>query len=439
VLGEHDRDHYWLSQMEQLGGTKEGASAFSAYLGGLSTWNQSFANCRLGELLERGEVTGEAIIRAIAYLPGDLTAVERVKQLLEAQRTDVTTIEFHLLRSSPWLNTLHVDNFLQLLKAIAGSVLEHARAVVYALNTWLYKHTSIDRSLVAFAGRCLKEAVPDNLEDTYKCDRLASKLAEADIESGFDLFEHVLKLQGNATCWNPLSPYVGREFWPTLCKIDRRRSLRIPLSLATNDITLRLSITCSLVGMINQEDDATILTKFAEEGQEQATVVCSCLTIEKAGFWIIAFEIFRRYSTNQEIRELLQNAILRTNAFPSTTVGIPSVKLQSRLDDIQQVLSRTSLSTAEYNWLKKIAGILCDEIELFSQYDSNEDLNARWAVADDPTAPERLGMIRQLLVNGQLDTLRKTVSYDEMLSLLPNLQLDDDDRAKFEQQIKQWK
>jgi hypothetical protein len=191
--------------------------------------------------------------------------------------------------------------------------------------------------------------------------------------------------------------------------------------------------------MINQEDDATILTKFAEEGQEQATVVCSCLTIEKAGFWIIAFEIFRRYSTNQEIRELLQNAILRTNAFPSTTVGIPSVKLQSRLDDIQQVLSRTSLSTAEYNWLKKIAGILCDEIELFSQYDSNEDLNARWAVADDPTAPERLGMIRQLLVNGQLDTLRKTVSYDEMLSLLPNLQLDDDDRAKFEQQIKQWK
>lgn len=118
--------------------------------------------------------------------------------------------------------------------------------------------------------------------------------------------------------------------------------------------------------------------------------------------------------------------------------GIPAVDLESRLDDIQRVLSEMSLSTAERSWLKRIESILQSEVEIFRQFESDMGINDGSGVGDDPASPERIWMLRELLLNGQINTLRKIISREKMLSLLPSLQLPKDDLARYEEQVKGW-
>ncbi len=97
-----------------------------------------------------------------------------------------------------------------------------------------------------------------------------------------------------------------------------------------------------------------------------------------------------------------------------------------------------SLSTAERSWLKRIESILQSEVEIFRQFESDMGINDGSGVGDDPASPERIWMLRELLLNGQINTLRKIISREKMLSLLPSLQLPKDDLARYEEQVKGW-
>jgi hypothetical protein len=438
MLGEQDTEHYWLPQIEQVGATNDGSIAVSMYLTGLSKFDQSFVSRQLDKLADEDKVTGEAIISAMGYFSGDKAGVERVEKLLGKRRVNVGSIELRLLRSNIWINTLTVEEYLRFLKAIAGNELEHAKVAVNSLNMWLYGHTNIDGAIAEFAWKCLEKTTPDSFEDTHRCDVVASKLAETDVERGFALLEHILKQQHTSMFWNPLSPYTGGKFWSALRKADQRRALSIPLSIASNDTSVRLSVIQDLLSVIDQEKDAGTLLRFADEEREQAKVVCKSLAAWKPGFWPIARQIFLRYSDDQDMKDLLQIAIMRKNIPMSVMSGLPSLDLQSRLDDIQRVLVDVSLSFVERSWLKQIESTLRSEMENYRQYESGMRTSGIVDIEDDPKAPERIWMLQQQLRNGQLNSLRKTITREEMLLLLPNLQLTEEARAKIEIQVKRW-
>jgi hypothetical protein len=438
ILGEQDTNHSWLARIEELGYSIKGAGAFSWYFSGLGKRDRSFVSDRLDELTRGGRVTGKAIISATTHFSGDSSSVKRVVKLLEEGRVDRVDVEYSLLRSSPWLNTLSIDDYIRLLKVTAEDDLKYAKSVVNSLIVWLYKHTDIDRTLAEFAWQCLEQVSPNSLEDAYNCDNLASKLVEVDVETSFALLEKRLHQLSLATLWNPLSLYAGQMFWPALCKADRRRALWMPLSLAAGDTSLRVLITGSLIECINQELDTVTLVEFASECTEHACVVCECIAVSKSGFWPLALEIFRRYSLDENVKRRLQYAIVRTNTPQSVMIGLPGIALQARMNDLQRRLSELSLSPNERMWLEGIASILQSEKEAFERFESDIDANREPNIEDDPSASERLWMLERLLLNGKLDTLKGSISKEELQLLLPKLQVSETDRIKLEERIRQW-
>jgi hypothetical protein len=339
IVGEQDTDHYWQAQIEELGSSVRGAGAFSSYFFGLGAWDRAFVNHRLNELTAEGNITSRAIIWATSDLPGDPSSTGRVVRLVAEKRVDRVDVEFRMLRYGPWLNTLSVDEYVQLLRVTAGEELEYADIVVNSVVTWLYTHADMNRTLAELAWRCLERVSPNSLEDANNCDNVASKLVEVDIESSFALFEKRLKQLSFATLWNPLSPYTGQMFWPALYKADRRRALWMPLSMAARDSSIRALITSGLLECIDQEIDATRLIEFVGEHIEHTYVVCESIAAGKSGFWPVAFEIFRRYTSNENVKGRLQYAIMRRETPRSVMFGLPGIALQSRLHDVQKVLS----------------------------------------------------------------------------------------------------
>jgi len=115
-----------------------------------------------------------------------------------------------------------------------------------------------------------------------------------------------------------------------------------------------LLLSDKLLECINQELDENTLIEFANEQREQAYVVCESIAAGKLGFWSIAFEIFRRYSSDEYVKERLQYAIRRTDVPHGVMIGLPGVALQSRLNDVERVLSEMPLSAHERLWLRDV-------------------------------------------------------------------------------------
>jgi hypothetical protein len=438
LLGELDTQHFWLPVVEELGGTIQGAGAFAWYFSGLGVGERSFVDRRLDELTREGQVTGQAIIAATAHFPGDSLSAKRVRLLLEAKRAASSDVEYVLLRFHPWLRTLNLNDYLDLLKVTAEEDLKHAQVVVNSLIVWLYHHPKMSKKLAAFAQQCLACVFPNSLEDASYCDQLASKLVEIDVEIGFTLFEQRLHRLALATLWNPLSPYTGSSFWDTLCQANRKRALRAPLVLATNDHSLRTLITGSLVECIDQELDATTLIEFASEQREHAWVVCESIAASKAAFWPLALEIFRHYSSDEEVTGRLHYAVRRTDIPRGVLMGLPGVALQSRLLEVQRVLSEMPLSARERIWVQEIERFVQAEKEAFERFESDIERQRIPLVEDDPSASERLWMLKRVMRNGKLNTLKRSISKEELLALLPALQLSEQERMQFEGQITKW-
>ena len=276
------------------------------------------------------------------------------------------------------------------------------------------------------------------MEDASDCDQLASKLVAIDGEIGFTLFEQRLHQLAFATLWNPLSPYNGSLFWSALCQANRKRALLAPLILASSDRSLRALITGSLVECIDQELDATTLVEFASEQREHAWVVCESIAASKAAFWPLALEIFRHYSSDEDVKRRLQYAVRRTDIPRGVMMGLPGVALQSRLLDIQHVLSEMSLSVHERMWVQDLERFVQSEKEAFEQFESDIERQRISLVEDDLSAAERLWMLKRVIKNGKLNTLRKSMPKEELLALLHALQLSEQEHMQCEEQITRW-
>jgi len=304
-LGRMDVEKIWISTIDKIGTAQKGMVAFASYYGGLSQSDPQFISKRLDELTESNQVTAEAIVYSTACISGDLVGVKRMEKLIREDRVNPIFVA-QMLNSGGWIGSLSSDEYLRLLKVIAGSDLEHAAAVIYSISIWLHSQRPIEGQLAELAWQCL-EAAPTIIHRTgtedYDCDQLAARLAESDIERGFKLLEKLL-LQPYG-CWNPIDQYSQRKFWQLLYKNNPECALRIPLSVDLNNLSQYHSIIYHLDGLIDQQEHTNVLIRIALESENKAQLVCKIIKFEQQSFWFIVFKIIEEFPNSEGIKKAL--------------------------------------------------------------------------------------------------------------------------------------
>jgi hypothetical protein len=333
-LGKLDIKRKWLPKIEEIATEDRGRVMFYAYFGGLAKVDRSFASERLDLLTEINNVKSEAIVCATQNIGSDLAGVERVEKLIQEKRVNPIYVE-QVLSTGRWCNGLSCNDYLRLLKAIAGIKLENATAVIDFLFMWLHNEQSIENELTEFVWQCLEaDSILDI--DQYKYDQIACKLAMSDIERGFTLLEKLLEklltLPYDTKCWNPINHYEQREFWEILYKADNKRAVQIILCSGVKEIHQSSRLTYNIATIVNQENDLDSLIEFALENEKQAEFICSILSAVKPNFWSIAFKLLAKYSENIEIRYMLSDIALH-NYWRAENLHVLRDKLEQLLDD----------------------------------------------------------------------------------------------------------
>ncbi|WP_414618915.1 CHAT domain-containing protein [Calothrix sp. CCY 0018] len=350
-LGNVDSERKWLPKIEEIGTKDKGEFVFSAYFGGLGKVNRSFVSERLDQLTKAYDVKGEAIVNATKYIGGDLAGVERVEKLIHEKRVHRIYVE-RVLSTGRWFHRLTSNDCLRLLKAIAGLELENVAAVIDFVFMWLHNQQSLESELAEFVWQCL-EAPNKSYIDEYKCDQIACKLVNFNIERGFTLLETLLEkllvLPYELRYWNPINYYKQREFWEFLYQADKKRAVRMVLSSGVAEMSRNYIITRHISAVVNQQTDCDLLLEFALENEKQAELVCSILSGSKPNFWFITFNILEKYPDSTEIRYILSDM-----ALDNCCHGNVLDKLQEHSQRIEKLLNNVTTPSAAFEWLEEL-------------------------------------------------------------------------------------
>ncbi|BAZ25742.1 hypothetical protein NIES4073_66480 [Kalymmatonema gypsitolerans NIES-4073] len=358
-LGQLDSKRKWLPKIEEIGTKDNGTRVFSAYFGGLAKVDRSFISERLDQLTKANNVKGEAIVGATKHIDGDSAGVERVEKLIQEKRVNPIYVE-QVLSTGRWFHALSCDNYLRLLKAIAGVELENAAAVIDFFFMWLYDQQFIEGELAEFVWQSLEAS--NTLQVEYKCDQIACKLALSNIERGFTLLEKLLDklltLPYDNRCWNPINRYGQREFWKVLYQADSKRAVHIVLYSGVAEISWSSILTNHISAVVNQETDLDLLIEFALENEKQAELVCSILYAAKFTFWSIAFKILEKYPENLEIKDMLSQIALDNYWW-----GNVLEKLENHREKVEQLLDDPATPSAVFGWLEELLASVNTQIE----------------------------------------------------------------------------
>lgn len=350
-LGSLDSEIKWLSKIEEIGTKDSGKFVFSSYFSGLGKFHRLFVSERLDQLAKANNVKAEAIVHATKYIGSDLAGVERVEKLIQEKRVHPIYVE-KVLSTGRWFHGLSSNDFLRLLKAIAGLELENAAAVIDFVFMWLHNQQFLENELTEFIWQCL-EAPNKSYIDEYKCDQIACNLVKLNIERGFILLEKLLEkllhLPYELKCWNPINSYKQREFWEVLYQADKKRAVRMVLSSGVAEISRSYIITRHIPAVVNQQADCDLLIEFALENETQAEFVCSILSGSKPNFWSIAFNILKKYPENTEIKLILSDI-----ALDNCCHGNVLDKLQEHSQKIEKLLNNVTTPSAAFEWLEEL-------------------------------------------------------------------------------------
>lgn len=350
-LGTLDSERKWLPKIEEIATKDRGIFIFSSYFGGLAKVDRSFTSERLNLLTKTNNVKGEAIVGATKYIGSDLAGVERVEKLIQEKRVNPIYV-VQVLSASRWFNGLSSNDYLRLLKAIAGVKLENAATVIDFIFMWLYAQQSLENELTEFVWQCL-EADSILYIDQYQYDQIACKLALSDIERGFMLLEKLLEklftLPYDIKCWNPINHYGQKEFWDILYKADNKRVVQVALCSGVKEIPRTSKISYHIYAVITQENDLDLLIEFALKNEKQAEFICSILSAVKPNFWFIAFKIVAKYPGNSEIRHILSDM-----ALDNYWIGNVFENLEKKREKIEQLLDDDTTPSAAFRWLEEL-------------------------------------------------------------------------------------
>lgn len=418
-LGRLDSGQRWRSKIEQLGADRGGSVVFAAYFGGLGQIDRAFVSRRLDELTTARSVLGEAIVSATGYLGGDAARAARVESLLREDRVD-PGFAARILSGGGWINSLGPEDYLRLLKAIAGPGLEHAPAVIDFLGMWLHGRRPVEGDLAEFAWRCLESRAPATQNEAYDCDQLGAHLAEGDSERGLRLLETLLTGPYQSESWNPLEHYGERRFWSALLNAHRERALRLVLSLALRDPMAKFHITWHLREVLDQDRDADILIGFALEDERQGELISSTVTAGRPGFWPIALKIVEAYPRNERIQGALASA---TEHMGLMIRGPQSAHYEACRREVEHVRLDPATRAAARPWLQRVEEYLRQQSERELLSEIEREVNDLRRVVEDPAAPERVWAITALLRLGKAEKVIRLIPKEEMVKILPKLDI----------------
>ncbi len=443
-LGNHDKKRLWLTKMEELGATIEGEVAFSRYFGGHSKIDPAFVSDELDRLTSERRVRGAAIISATGFLVGDMQGVLRAETLIREQRADPIFVE-QWLSSGGWLKPLSQGEYLRLLRAIAGPQLENVVPVIHFLTMWLHNKREMDGELGGFAASVVEAALPLSPANAWHFDVVASKLARADLERGFALLEKLLAQPYGVDSWSPLRRDGRSKLWQVLHTADRARAVRLVLSIALQDAAFRYQITHDLRTVldednadqsISQEGDADILIAFALEGERQAELIGQSITASLPNFWGIALKIVEKHPGNETILRTLARGAQKVG---QVVEGYWSDHIEGCLRDVEALLDDAATPTVARPWLKRLKADFGKEVRDSRNSEAEERVKGWEKVAEDPMAPERVWAIQTLIHLGKVGEIRKVISKDELLQMIPKLNLSAAENDELRRAIESWR
>jgi hypothetical protein len=369
------------------------------------------------------------IVTAMRFLGSKFAAVESMETLIREKQVDAAFIE-HLLHFEDTVS-LSSNEFLQILKRLAEPNLSNAGVIIEFFKVWFWNERPIEGELAEFGWQCLESIPVVSSEVAEVCDQLAATLTQSDAERGFRLLEKLLRQPGGSRSWNPIYLMNGYKFWNGLRQTDPERTLRLALQLA---LKTPYSLANRHLGIINQESDADVLITFAYEGEEQAKLISRHITTEESGFWPIAFGIIEKYPYNLTIRSNLSSGVEQ-----KSWSGSRSVHLENRRKSVTQILNQTSTPTVARPWLQELEASLRERAEQWLLSETTERLNDWKTAADNPAASEQLWAITMLFHLNKLEFLHNLISKNELLTLLPHLQLSNTELKEIQRQIEAWK
>jgi hypothetical protein len=436
-VGRLDANGQLRSEIEEIGAENSGGIAFGTYWRGQAEVDRKKAEVRLEELATSGSIACEAFLAAVAHLGPSQSTLRLIRdEILSGWVSPKAVSEFLY---GEWIRGISTDELLSLLKTLAGNQLENASVAINVLGRWADEGRSLEAGLGEFAWQCLEAVPPIRGNEVYDFDKVASKLAEVNLERGFNLLEKLLVQPEDRRAWCPIDRYAGESnFWNVLHAFDRRRALRTVFAVALRDPLYSFRVTWNLEELLNQKTDADILAEFALETESQAILVAESITNAKEGFWAIAFAIIENYPANQKV----WNALMRgVEQIGRVIEGPYSRHIESCRKEVEKKLGDPATPTAARPWLRDIIGRLEGEVGRHVIWEYDEDVNdlRRYIDLKDKNAPERLWAIARVLKYADWKDAKRMLTVEDIEEALPQIDLPEKKRKALEKALEVWR
>jgi hypothetical protein len=436
LLGYHDSKGTLRSKVEKIGSQTNGADAFAAYWGGWAKRDRAQAEKRLIELVNMNAVTSEAFALAAGYLGPSEALVTVIKERV-ATRLVAPKLASGILYGD-WIGKSTNQQFLDLLKEIAGDQFENSALAIEALGRWLLKDRPLEGALAEFAWQCLESmpAITCTSREAYDLEAVAAKLSESNVDRGFRLLEKLLRRPYDRKSWNPVDRYGVQEpnFWSILHEVDPERAIRTVVSVAA-DSEQRFWVTWLFKDLVNQEEDAGVFIKLAIENERQAEVIAAIITTSRPGFWPIAFEIIEKYPAKERIQLALTRGIQQVYEVYS---GPYSTRFESLRKEVERVLSDQATPTAARPWLQQVVAGLESDVNQNIIWEYDRDVNDLQRSIEDKDSPERIWAIGRVLKFSDLKDIRRLLTVEDIAEVLPQVDLPDKKRKALERALEVW-
>jgi hypothetical protein len=436
-LGRNDELFVYRSRMECLGQAENGARAFSAYIGGWASRDRCSAESRLDQLADSNIVTGESILQATSWIGASASTVSRIVGQIQSGRIS----HVQLASSSFWIKDLSEEDFERLLRAVAGSGLEHAMSAVRIFGTWIHFRRVLTDTLADFAWQCLlsRSASRTPNQDWY-CDRLAARLAESDRKRAFEKIEELLVQPAQEqyierNCWEPFDLPRTPELWKVLHATDSERLYRIFLQAARIEPG-RFLLFWRIKDLVDCEADRDVLVSLAHDNIESARTIASWLQNRGAGFWPLVLELHQIFPYDEQLHEILAAAIERRDlAF----VGSISESQESMKREVEEKLRDASTPSSARTWLREIADRLSDQTakEIIWEYDLNIDDVCGFI--RDRNSPQRMWALSRVLKYAKMEDIRRLLTIEDIEEALPVVDLPQKRRKALQQALPIWR
>jgi hypothetical protein len=352
ALGRADTHGRHLLALERIAESPGGVDAFGWYYCGYAETNPEAAEDRLEQLMDNGTVGGPALAYASRLAETGGQAPTRLMRLLRDGRVEPDMIE-RILRWGRWVDNLSPDEYLAICEAMLERGNEHTLSVISLISWWLFLGREIDERLTEIAWRCLETAPNSSRVAAYDCDKVAGWLCERSPDRGFALLELLLAQPFQRHCWNPLDVQCGQHFWPTLLQMDKRRALDIVMHrIQAEDVTYAFTIREELRQHLDQVEHAEALQELVDINEDTALGVCGFITLDKPGYWPIAFRVIEQYGDSVDVRRALTSSLWER----MTVMGGFGHRYEWALEQVERTLQDAATPAAARPWLEEARG-----------------------------------------------------------------------------------